>query len=474
MSSWCGATKSWGNFGIGELMQRGSDLHDRLLDGIGALRDRLEAAERSVEGLLQELGDLEGRRASVLRAIARCHLPELSHDATRETPEGVRADVRAILEEKEARRRALETLIPEERLRVDEAQRVLDEVTAALDEVGARRHRLARAVYDDLKGDERWHGLVAKREKCEARLRASRGRHEAALGERREKCPAYERDPLFSYLARRGYGEADAEGNVLTRRLDRWLAGVMDYEGARERYDLLKQAPEYAAKMLDRAEADLRDVRVPLEALEADVIDRHGLTKVLKRGERLYAERQEGLKGLHEHTETLSRLMEERAALNDSRGRYYEMAIAEIETDLGGRTVEELTALAARTEDPGDDALIRQLADVDGALHELRSGLERSRSERRRMAERLGGLEKMRDRFVAQDWDGRYSRFDDSLAFDALLAGYMVGTHSAGHLNRVLGSSQSFVQPAPAHNSITGFSSGGGFGGGGFSTGGGF
>ena len=130
-----------------------------------------------------------------------------------------------------------------------------------------------------------------------------------------------------------------------------------------------------------------------------------------------------------------------------------------------------------------------ELGEIDARLAELRRELAGHMEERTRLAERLAGLERLRDEFEANDWNGRRSRFDDGLDINALLLGYLAGSHSHGHVHRVLGRNQHFAPVSDSFGgsgfgrggfggggfSSGGFSSGGGFGGGGgFSTGGGF
>ncbi len=455
-------------------MQRGSEVHARLVERVQEARDRLEASERTVERRADELERLDARRADVLRSLARLHLPELSPAAVQGTLASARAATDAILGEKDDRRAALEESIPRQRRRADETERELADVSAALDDVERRRQPLARAVYAELEADERWRELAAEVRRTRARVDASATRRRAAIGERDEKRPAYESDPFFSYLSRRGYGTPRSAGNALTRRLDRWLARATDYEESKARYDLLGQLPIHAEEMLNRARSELASAGEPLGALEAEVVDRHGLGPVLERGERLHARKRAVGESARLAAEELRRLTRERAELDDLRGRYYERAIAEIEADLRGRASDDLAALAARTSDSEDDALVSELTALRERAAHARARLSRARDERRRLDERLGGLEEIRARFVAEDWDGHRSRFDDSLGLEALLAGYLAGTHSAAHVSQTLGSLQSFKAPDVGGFSSGSFSTGGGFGGGGFSTGGGF
>ncbi|MDE0074202.1 MAG: hypothetical protein OXR82_05950 [Gammaproteobacteria bacterium] len=283
--------------------------------------------------------------------------------------------------------------------------------------------------------------------------------------------PAYEGDALFSYLARRRYGTARAAGNVLTRRLDGWVAEVTRYEDVRASYDFLNALPGHAAVVLEEDRAALATALPPLAGLEEEVMDRNGLTPVLARGEQLYAEREAARQQVREAEAALRELTDELAALHDERGSYYESAIDGLEAFLEGRTLEELVAMARATRDPRDDVLVAQLLEIDERLTQLRAELARRRKERTRLAERLAGLEEIRDRFEADDWNGRRSRFDDGLDINALLLGFVAGRHSSLHVHRMLGRNQHFL---PVHSSSGGVFGAGGFGGGGFSTGGGF
>ena len=362
-------------------------------------------------------------------------------------------------------------VFPEQRDEVAAAEAALASVTEALNETGEERARLARVVFGELQAMPRWQRLFEQARLLEARVTASEQRHEATEREQAEKVPAYESDALFSYLARRGYGTARAAGNVLTRRLDGWVAEVTRYEDVRASYDFLNALPGHAAAVLEEDRAALATALLPLARLEEDVMDSNGLTPVLARGEQLYAEREAARQQVREAEAALRELTGELAALHDERGSYYESAIDGLEAFLEGRTLDELVAMARATRDPRDDALVAQLLEIDSRLAELRAELAGRRKKRTRLAKRLAGLEEIRDRFEADDWNGRRSRFDDGLDINALLLGFVAGRHSSLHVHRMLGRNQHFL---PVHSSSGGVFGAGGFGGGGFSTGGGF
>lgn len=449
-------------------MHTGKDVHRNLVGRIRDARRKVERAEQGIEDVQRQLADAGERRAAVVRRLAEFHLPGMNEGSVGETLAGMEADIRAIHDEKKERFGEVERGIPEQREVVDAAEAALATVTDALNETGEERARLARIVFDELQGMPRWTSLVEEVRKLEARVAASKRRHEAALRERREKTPAYDSDPYFAYLSRRRYGSTSAAGNFLTRRLDRWVASVTDYEAAREGYDFLNALPDHMESVLEDERKALAVATPPLTQLEDQVIERHGMKPVLARGERLYAERGEARTALREAETLLRSLTDELAALHDERGSYYERAIDGIETYLEGRSLDELVSMARETGDTRDDVLVSELVSLDGKLAELRELLAERRTARSGYALRLAELVDLRDRFERDDWNGRRSRFDDGLDMNALLLGFLAGRHSSRHVHRVLRRNQSFL---PVGGSGFG---GGGFGGGGFSSGGGF
>ncbi len=452
-------------------MHSGRDVHRDLVRRIRKVRRSVGREEQKIEELQQGLAAAGERRCSTVRALAEFHLPGMNEEAVAGTLAGMEEGIRTIFDEKKDRLAVVERAIPVRQDAVDAAEATLETATEALNKTGRERARLARIVFEELQGIPRWQRLFDQVRRLEARVAAAEKRHEAALREQEEKIPAYERDPFFGYLSRRRFGARNAAGNPLTRRLDRWVASVTDYGAGRASYDLLNALPEHAADALERDRAALRVATPPLTRLEGEVIERNGMTPVLERGERQYEEREEARRSLREAEAALRALTEELAALHDERGSYYEEAIDGIEAFLEGRSLPELVAMARETGDPRDDVLVGELGELDARLADLRTGLAARRDERSRLASRLAELEDLRDRFEADDWNGRRSRFDDGLDVNALLLGFMAGRHSSGHVHRTLRRNQSFL---PVSSGSGGFSSGGGFGGGGFSTGGGF
>lgn len=88
-------------------------------------------------------------------------------------------------------------------------------------------------------------GLAAPGDAGERLAMAERAEAQAADAEAelQAKRGPYEADPLFLYLWRKGYGTQAYEGTGLTRRMDRRVARLIDFEAARANYHALTTLP---------------------------------------------------------------------------------------------------------------------------------------------------------------------------------------------------------------------------------------
>ncbi len=81
----------------------------------------------------------------------------------------------------------------------------------------------------------------------------------AAQAERdfQEKRQPYESDPIFMYLWRRKFGTPDYRARGLTRYLDRKVARLIEFDGARRNYAVLTELPVRLREHADRLRAEL-------------------------------------------------------------------------------------------------------------------------------------------------------------------------------------------------------------------------
>lgn len=450
-------------------MRSGASVHRALVAQIHDVEAAARQAAVEIEGREAELAHLRERRSTAYLSLARFHLPELSARTLAGQMSEVADRVGALLEEKQARLDELRSLIPAAREEILGLQRDVNRYTDALNRLGDERERLVALVDADLRALPGWDALLESARVAHARVDAAERRHETALLERSEKVPAYEADTFFGYLHSRKHGTASAVGNVLTRRLDAWVARVIGYEESRADYEALQELPGYAASVRDAERAHLDEVSRAIHARRTLVADEHGLTQVLRQGDEVYAKREEAIAALRAAEERHLMLEEEAADVDDTRGSYHVRALAELQEYLEGQAPAELVEKARSTDDPRDDAIVGELAEIAAGLDAAHNDLKTLREARSTALRRLKELKELRHDFERQDWNGSRSRFSGDLDVDALLLGFLAGRTSSGALRRQLQHHQHF-QPRETNA----WGGGGGFGGGGFSTGGGF
>ena len=85
----------------------------------------------------------------------------------------------------------------------------------------------------------------------------------AAQAERdmQEKRQPYEADPLFMYLWRRKFGTPEYRAKGLVRYLDRKVARLIEFDGARRNYAVLIELPARLREHAERLRAELSPPR---------------------------------------------------------------------------------------------------------------------------------------------------------------------------------------------------------------------
>ncbi|UCF20759.1 MAG: hypothetical protein JSU87_04955 [Gemmatimonadota bacterium] len=468
-------------------------------DVYARIKDRLESIETQQQGLVDQLSALEERtqtattsREQAYTRLAEIYLPELGGDAVarlRELVPDLHWRLQEILEEKLRSRAIVETQIAETERRRSELQRSLEELTAEIEEKAEIRDALSAAVRVDLDQNTDYERNVQEAKLANQRRLQARRRLDAAIEEREEKTPAYEADVLFGYLTKRGYGSFDYRATVLTKRLDDWVAEKVEYIAQKQNYELLMEAPEVMELEFSRSDKALQTEVAEVEAIEKVTADRHGLTQVLADGESLYQERVALVTRIEELDASFETLVAQRTQLEDTRGRYYRIAIDEYRTFLKDKDIENLRGLARSTETRSDDGLTDEIAALDEEIRRADQEAEVTEQCRLSLALKLKGLKDIQTRFYRMAYDASNSRFPDDFDIDGLLKNYLEGDWTPDDVNRAISAEQHFESTRfeceerpgwdifdPIDIDYGGTSGGGfgGFGGGGSSTTGGF
>jgi hypothetical protein len=474
-------------------MISGRQTLDTITRSLKEERQRLSEVDARLKGVSDRLVALDRERIDALTALARLRA---GHLVAGVAPEGRDEHVAGLIARRDERRRALEAALgaAEERVAVLEAERPAH--VDALERAAETLDGAEAATQERLEADPSYREA---RERAEAADRTALHADEKARAseeERQAKGAAFDADPIFMDLWRRGFGTRSYRPGLLGRLLDRRIARLVGFDANRANYARLVDLPvrlrEHAEGLVALAEKAWQALRERDEAARReDGVDA------------LEAARDELAGALEAHDAALAEADGERQARFDELERLdrgedddYLTLVSYLASELGRADLQALRREALATPTKEDDALVTRLLSVeeerarnDATTVELKAAGERMRAKVRE-------LEALRRDFTARRFDERGSTFSDGDLVGTMLTQFLRGAATREALWRVLEAqrrstagrssptfgSGGFGRGSPWSGGSTGRSGGfggsggsrgGSIGGGGFRTGGG-
>lgn len=475
--------------------------------GLSALRGDLRSMDSAVteSGLrMQELGDA---KLALYKKLAQHRLAQLERGDVIRGLDTVSQQIHELLDRRESEHRSLLRAIDDAEARLEsleaERDRQHDDVAAAeaaLDEREAE-------VQARLEGDPAYTAQLERAHEADAVADHAETKTQDAVDDRNAKGKPYENDKLFMYLWRRGYGTSEYSANPLARLLDRWVAGLCDYDKARPNYWMLNEIPKRLKAHAESARAAADTEFEKLKQVEAAAAEEMG---VLHLRQDLDAREQ----SLAELDDSIAVVERDIAELGTERSRYASgeddlmtQVLDRLAAEMKSDGIDALRRRAALTPDHEDDLIVQDLADVDDRLELLMEDYRDRQKIHQRRTAKVRELERLRQKFKQHGYDDMRSVFMDGSAVSGALQEFLRGLLDDDDLWRIIARSHRLRQvrarptfgsggfphrrgswrpprsgppfPRPQLPSGGGFRfpSGGGLrrpGGGGFSTGGGF
>lgn len=416
---------------VGKNYIAGSDVLRVLEDALAHARGRGNELQNSLSQLDQLTQEAVSRRGKAVLDLARHYLPEMSAQAVERSFHEVRRDLEDLLLRQQRRQRELQT---EWDAALDDRQQLekqLEQITAELNALVTRREELQTQLAEQLLADAGFQQLSQQAFASEDALKRNEERVAESRKEAKEKLPAYERSSLFKYLQKRKYGTPEYACRGLTKRLDGWVARMIDYPRARHSYDFLRVTPELMAAEVERRRTEFAGLMEQIEAIEDERSDKIGLTDVLAQGVDCGKRRDELLSRIDLEQERRNRIEQEIKAMESDSNEFHAQGIDRLQKFLGSMEESALEAKTRQTAERTDDELFAEIAWLNKQLQETRENGEQLYRERAAWEEKLSGLDYIVRRFHLSEYDSQRSMFPDS--FDP---GPYVDQYLRGEINR--------------------------------------
>lgn len=417
-------------------MTTGRDALHRIDQSIAETRVHLSGASDAAARDAGRAAEIARREFEAFRALAELRIGVLKEGAAASSLGAADRKAQALISAHDvkvtelaaARDRSAESVA-----RLESERRAAE---ADHDDKVARHEAAVASTMKRLESDPDYDRRASAVEAAEAVARRAAQKLETARADRAEKGAPYEADPLFAYLARRKFGTRDYRAFPLFALLDRWVAGLVGFRGAKANYDRLLEIPERLAEHAAAVDVAAERVKDELETYERAALERDGAGKL--RDDAAAAQRRlDSLDAAIADAEK-AHLAAAAAYSEAAAGRAgpLEDARALLAKALGQKPIPDLRLLAAETAGVEDDRIVGELI----ALKRERFELEEARAaEGRSLAgygAKLSELEEIRRRFKGARFDSPYSEFPGEGFVGALLVEFLRGAFGRDDLWR--------------------------------------
>ncbi|MEZ5963804.1 MAG: hypothetical protein R3F56_08155 [Planctomycetota bacterium] len=440
--------------------RHGSEVYRDLQQRATGARNEVDTVASELRNVQQRTQDLMTRRTASVQRLAEHYLPTLDDRSIENNAAGVQAQLRAVQERQRAEVASLREQGAALTKVLAEHEATLHDVTARLDVCVQRRAALEADAAKLLERDPEFEPLAKRAAETERELARDEERAQAIAREAADKLPAYERSRLFQYLVKRDYGTAEYRGRGLIRRLDRWVAGLVDFARAKQGYDFLRVTPELVAAEVKRRHEEFEPVMQSLQGKQAQAAAAVGLPAVLAEGEALGSERDRLVQAMTEAQQAHRQVSEELARAEAADGKYHAEALVTLRGFLEHTETRALEQRARITPEPQDDALVTEIAAARGEEADLSLRLQALSAQRTELEGRAIDLERLARRFREANFDASRSRFQ-GLDLDGAMARFEQGASGIDDVWNELRRRQQFERPAPSVEIGTGVFGGG-------------
>lgn len=407
---------------------RGTELKQTINDALSQARQQADSAHRQLRGASAELDGLVHRQAQAAMSLARVVIEHVgSHSKGGELAEQLRQAMERRDEEQERLQRMAEWVRQQRAQAIEE----LEARRAELIRADEQRVALEQACVTDLVGNERWGRCQAQMEQLAEQIERTRAKLETAREDAAMKAPAYENDPLFSYLLSRNYGQEQYQGGVLTSRLDAWVARLVQFPRFFSDYRRLQAIPDKIAEHIDYLAGLKQQLEQQFDEAKTQALAQWpGYPQALE----AFATAELAVAAAEHHLleleSSLQHTDEELFEFTQGQDPYSVGAMEAVKNLVleGKRDRAQLLVEASDTTE--DDRLLRDIQALDQRIQSAKKEVDKAKRHHAEMVRRQREAQEFSSRFDREQLgraDKRYSSINSHSVAEAILLGHALG-----------------------------------------------
>lgn len=268
------------------------------------------------------------------------------------------------------------------------------------------------------------------------------------------KLAEFDSHPIYHYLTKRRFEQAEYKGKWIFRHLDSWLARQIDYPRNRRNYLMLQSMSEEAGHRKDNAGQRYQGLFEKRQSIIDKAATQAGLTAVNDRLERIKTSIDSGSDEIKQLHETL------RDNIN-GHGELFASISEKIASIMALLPLSKLNDLVLKTESPQDDLLFKNLLVNKNQIAALENTITEIHPEWLNVSAQYDRIHKLNQEFIDSNLSSSKYSYDIGVRqVESMLETLVIGDIYSQHFSEILRG----VRYIPVSNSSSGSSdSGSGF-----------
>lgn len=406
---------------------RGADIMRLIVSAESVVKSQLSDLQRRLAELGKSTEEDVRQKGEKLLELAEHYLPAIDQSAINNTFAEIRIDLKNVLHAKQQHEQQLQSEWDQVLDRRHTLQDQLSTITEELNGLVEQRENLEQQLADRLTDHTRYQQLSQQALAAEQELERNEDRVEESRREAAEKLPAYEKSRLFKYLVDRDYGTSKYTKRGLTRRLDRWVARLVNFEKAKKGYDFLNVTPELMAAEVERRRSEFNGLMESVEEIQQAISEEIGLTNTLKEGMRVGKQRDATLAKIEAEQDELNQLDQKLEKLASEDNEFYDKAVAKVRKFLDSMHQSHLESVTRSTPEQTDDQIFAEIKWLNERMTRARQDMSALQDQQHGLHRNMTDMADLARRFRMAEFDSRRSvfpaGFDPRRDIDSLLRG---------------------------------------------------
>lgn len=353
-----------------EMLKRVSEYAESMLRAEKASRDETQTASLEIEKLLAD-------QSEAFLELARYYLPRLDDDVEREGWSDMLVTLREIRLRKEYARNQVTNRLQAATEKRTRSESLLAQLTEQSHQAEQKAEQLTAELTGQLTADADFQALSRSAAEGQARLEQAHAALTDVEKDALDKLPNFQKSTLFRYLRDSEYGTDHYRRKGISRRLDRWVAGLIGYTEAFVSYQFLTSAPRQMRQLIEQLEKSVRKTVETVEHRQQALAETLGLPQAQRETERLKSERERSLNDSESARNDESTLRHQLSELDSPACQYYLDALKAFQAMLQRTERSLVAARAASTPELTDDQVVARLKHLDELVAERKNELNR-------------------------------------------------------------------------------------------------